>query len=44
MNRDHFPVAKIISTKIVNLPTDIDDNRKVLDFIKTHIDMIESDF
>ena len=38
---DLFPNAKRISKKIVNLPTDIDDNRKVVDFLNKNLDLIE---
>lgn len=41
MNIDAFPVAKIISQKIVNLPTDIEDNSKVIEFINNNLELIE---
>jgi dTDP-4-amino-4,6-dideoxygalactose transaminase len=36
-----FPHATSISKKIVNLPTDIEDNSKVLKFLTRNLDMIE---
>lgn len=36
-----FPVAQKISQRIVNLPTDTNDIRKILAFLKNNIDMIE---
>jgi len=40
-NVDLFPNAVSISEKIVNLPTDIKNNQKVLRFLKIYLDMIE---
>jgi dTDP-4-amino-4,6-dideoxygalactose transaminase len=41
LNPDLFPYAYNISKKIVNLPTDINDNKQVLDFLSRNLDMIE---
>ncbi len=38
---DSFPIAKTISQKILNLPTDILDNRKVIEFLQKNLDLIE---
>ena len=40
-NSEFFPQGTGISKKIVNLPTDIKDNSKVLEFLTRNIDMIE---
>jgi len=40
-NSEFFPQGTGISKKIVNLPTDIEDNSKVLEFLTINIDMIE---
>jgi len=40
-DEDLFPIALHISEKIVNLPTDIVDNKKVIDFLRQNIDLIE---
>ncbi len=40
MNREQFPVADRISRNIVNLPTDIENNSRVLDFLLKHVDQI----
>jgi len=39
-NPDFYPVAVNISKQIVNLPTDIKDNRKVLEFINKNLEDI----
>jgi perosamine synthetase len=39
-NQFKFPVAKNVSKKIVNLPTDLESNSKVLNFLKQNIHMI----
>ncbi len=36
-----FPVAKEISQKIVNLPTDIKNNRKVMEFLLRNLELVE---
>jgi perosamine synthetase len=41
LNIDLYPNAERISRKIVNLPTDIEDNRKVLEFLGKNLDLIE---
>lgn len=38
---DSFPVSKAISKKILNLPTDIKDNRKVFEFLNKNLELIE---
>jgi len=40
-NYELFPNSTSISKKIINLPTDIEDNNKVLKFLTRNIDMIE---
>jgi dTDP-4-amino-4,6-dideoxygalactose transaminase len=40
-NSELFPQGTSISKKIVNLPTDIEDNSKVLKFLTSNIEMIE---
>ncbi|MFZ2324242.1 MAG: DegT/DnrJ/EryC1/StrS aminotransferase family protein [Ignavibacteriaceae bacterium] len=40
-DKNLFPVASRISEKIVNLPTEILDNKKVINFLKQNIDLIE---
>ncbi|HCY77908.1 MAG TPA: hypothetical protein DHV28_18535 [Ignavibacteriales bacterium] len=40
-NCTNFPIATSIASKIVNLPTDINDNSKVLRFLSNHLDLIE---
>ncbi len=39
-NKEFFPQAVKISSMIVNLPTDIKDNRKVLKFLKNNLELI----
>ncbi len=41
LNSEFFPQGTSISKKIVNLPTDIEDNSKVLKFLTRNIKMIE---
>jgi len=41
INPEDFPIASNISHKIINLPTDVTDNLKVLSFLKKYIEMIE---
>ena len=38
---DIYPESTNVSKKIVNLPTDIENNHKVLEFLTANIDMIE---
>jgi len=40
-NSEFFPQGTSISKKMVNLPTDIEDNSKVLKFLTSNIEMIE---
>ena len=40
LNIELFPVAKDISRKIVNLPTEIKNNRKVMEFLERNLDLI----
>ncbi len=40
-NCTNFPIATSIASKVVNLPTDIKDNSKVLKFLFNHLDLIE---
>ena len=39
-NQEKFPVAVGISERVLNLPTDIKDNSKVLEFLKDNIEFI----
>ncbi len=39
-NQENFPVAVRISERVVNLPTDIKDNSKVLEFLNDNIELI----
>ena len=41
LDKNLFPVASRISEKIVNLPTEILDNKKVINFLKQNIDLVE---
>ena len=41
LNIELFPVAKEISQKIVNLPTDIKNNRKVVEFLLRNLELVE---
>ena len=36
-----FPIAKEISQKIVNLPTEIKNNRKVMEFLLRNLELVE---
>ena len=40
-NEEKFPIASQMSKNIVNLPTDIYDNRRVIEFLNNNIDLIE---
>ncbi len=41
LNPDNFPCANNISKKIINLPTEIKNNRRVLQFLNKNLDMVE---
>ncbi|MDP3147690.1 MAG: aminotransferase class I/II-fold pyridoxal phosphate-dependent enzyme [Ignavibacteria bacterium] len=41
LNMNNFPIACSISQRIVNLPTDIKDNREVLNFLNSNLEMIK---
>ncbi|MBT8379762.1 MAG: aminotransferase class I/II-fold pyridoxal phosphate-dependent enzyme [Ignavibacteria bacterium] len=41
LKRELFPVADQISKKILNLPTDVSNNNRVINFLKKHIELIE---
>ncbi len=40
-DKDLFPIAVHISERIVNLPTDIRNNKKVINYLNQNIDLIE---
>jgi hypothetical protein len=37
----YYPIASMISKKVVNLPTDISDNSDVIKFLERELDLIE---
>lgn len=41
LKRDMFPVANRISEKILNLPTDVKDNIRVLNFLSKHLELLD---
>ncbi len=41
LNIELFPIAKEISQKIVNLPTEIKNNRKVMEFLLRNLELVE---
>lgn len=40
-DREKFPIADLLSTKIVNLPTDIKNNSEVIKFLEQNLELIE---
>jgi len=39
--REKFPIANLLSTKIVNLPTDVKNNSEVMKFLEQNLELIE---
>jgi hypothetical protein len=41
LKRELFPVANRISEKILNLPTDVKDNVRVINFLSKHLELLD---
>ena len=41
LKREMFPVANLVSEKILNLPTDVKDNTRVIKFLSKHLELLD---